>query len=146
MKRLVVTNDYQSDMPSVDNIEDKINNVNDKINNSHAFMTPEMQLSPGAIAILQSTPELNRTESRLDDESIYETPKINIMSAQKYREKSLDSEIGSGPKSSDIFELMNVDQSSWKEMDHLLSENKDLIDIRLGLKFYILTIFVRDFF
>uniref|UniRef100_T2MJ03 C-Jun-amino-terminal kinase-interacting protein 4 n=1 Tax=Hydra vulgaris TaxID=6087 RepID=T2MJ03_HYDVU len=109
------------------------NHDEDKINNSNTFVTAEMTLSPGALAILQSTPELYRNQSRPDEESVYETPRIDILSAQKFREQSLDSLASSAPKSSDIFDLMN-DQSGWKEMDHLLNENKDLIDIRNKLQ------------
>lgn len=78
---------------------------------NHLFMSPE------AKAILESTPELSQSESKLE---------LDISAAQQTSKQdlSLFSEMQQEE------DALTVEQQSVKEFDRLLSENKELIDLR----------------
>jgi len=97
----------------------------EKSRNAHLFMSPEAQ------AILESTPELIKTESKLAELEIGESPRIDIKSAQKINQHNLSlfAEMEQLDTST-LDNTMTVEQRGLKEFDILLSENKDLVDLR----------------
>jgi len=88
-------------------------------------------MSPEAQAILESTPELIKTESKLAELEIGESPRIDIKSAQKINQHNLSlfAEMEQLDTST-LDNTMTVEQRGLKEFDILLSENKDLVDLR----------------
>lgn len=89
-----------------------------------------MYISAEAKAILDSTPELVTTQSRLSELDISETPNLDIRSAQKVQQHNVslfaEMEALDTPKEEDLI----MEQRGLKEFDRLLTANKDLIDLR----------------
>lgn len=95
----------------------------------------EIYLSPEAKAILQSTPELMKTESRINTFEFQETPTIDIQQARKVQQNNvslfaeLESEVVT-PSDIETNEMQLVGQQGLREFDLLLEENKELTVIR----------------
>ncbi|XP_057314682.1 C-Jun-amino-terminal kinase-interacting protein 3-like isoform X1 [Hydractinia symbiolongicarpus] len=95
----------------------------------------EIYLSPEAKAILHSTPELMKTESRINTVEFQETPTIDIQQAQKVQQNNvslfaeLESEVVT-PSDMETNEMQLVGQQGLREFNLLLDENKELTVIR----------------
>lgn len=117
----------------LDNIENKHNTTEGQ--EASLFLSPEAQ------AILQSTPELMKTHSRLQGTVLSTTsddPTLDAQHALKQQQHdlslyaemyTLDSDGNQG-----YSDIGNVEQKGLKEFDHLLKENKDLLDVRNKLQ------------
>ena len=100
-------------------IDNDVNETSEKTNTAQMFMSPE------AKAILESTPELVKSESKLTELDEYQTPMLDISSAQKVNQHnvSLFAEMQQ-------LDSSNLEMGGLKEFDILLSENKELMDVR----------------
>ena len=104
------------------------------INSSEATSASSLYLSPEARAILESTPELMKTHSRLGDtpmSALVSTviPSLDMQNAQKQQklDASLHSELQYLENNENGGE---IEHKGLKEFDLLLKENKGLIDVR----------------
>ena len=104
------------------------------IDSSEATSASSLYLSPEARAILESTPELTKTHSRLRDtpmSGLVSTviPSLDIQNAQKQQklDASLYSELQYLESNENGGE---IEHKGLKEFDLLLKENKGLIDVR----------------
>ncbi|XP_066930555.1 C-Jun-amino-terminal kinase-interacting protein 4-like [Clytia hemisphaerica] len=107
-----------SERGGVDFNEGDMNTVSEKTDSSSMFISPE------AKAILDATPELSQVESE------YQTPTIDIRSAQKLNQQN----ISLLAEMEQYDDALTVEQQGLKEFDRLLVENKDLIDVRSKLQ------------
>ena len=104
------------------------------IDSSEATSASSLYLSPEARTILESTPELMKTHSRLADtpmSALVSTviPSLDIQNAQKQQklDASLYSELQYLENNENGGE---IEHKGLKEFDLLLKENKGLIDVR----------------
>lgn len=104
------------------------------IDSSEATSASSLYLSPEARAILESTPELMKTHSRLADTPMLALvsiviPSLDIQNAQKQQklDASLYSELQYLENNENGGE---IEHKGLKEFDLLLKENKGLIDVR----------------
>lgn len=91
--------------------------------------TVQLFISPEAKAILESTPELVKTESKLT-----ELPKLDINTAQKVNQHNVSLFAEMQQLDSPKADHEIGDQRGLKEFDMLLSENKELMDVRNKLQ------------
>lgn len=91
---------------------------------------PQQYMSAEAKAILDSTPELIQSQSMLSELDICETPSIDVQTAQKVQQQNVslfaEMEAIDVPKDDNLI----IEQRGLQEFDRLLTENRDLMDVR----------------
>ena len=114
-------------------VDSQLNILGENVLNNVSHSTPSKYLSPEAIAILQSTPELTNVSYNIEGNT---TASIDIKSSQN--DISLLAELQSLHHNSslnvDNMETLPVDQKGFKEIDMVLTENKELIEVRNKLQ------------